>query len=215
MSSLLAIHLRVNVTKRTVQDQSGRVWAAEDIPVFRAEGLIHRLTCVYTDPDTGDEMPFPFSATMTFKFGIKDSDNLAATEFLAFADNAEFNLVADWAQVNPAQGRICYRFSSNTTNFATFLTTAPAATTSGKTARAEVEVKEVGEEPFALFQTDVQCHPDVIRGTEGSPAPGSPAYATAAELSAAVGSGISFKRVGDKCLVLIDGLEAGSFEKPT
>ena len=212
MSSLLAIHLRVNVTTRKIQDASGRVWAATDLPMYRAESIIHRLTCVYTDPDDNLEKPFPFTATQTFKFGVKDPAQLSGTDFLCFADNDSFNLPGDWNSISLSQGRICYRFSSNTATMNTFLST---ATTAGVEARAEVEVKDVGEEPFALFQNPCQCYPDVIRGTEGTPAPSTPTYPTSEELTAVLGPGISWKRVGNRAVCFIDGIESGSFEKPS
>jgi hypothetical protein len=212
MSSLLAIHLRVNVTTRKVQDASGRVWGPTEMPIYRAEGIIHRLTCVYTDPDDGTEKPFPFTASMTFKFGVKDPASITGATFLVYSDNASFNLSADWAQVDPTQGKICYRFSSNTADMTSFLS---AATVDGKEARAEVEVTEAGDLPFALFQNGMQCYQDVIRGSEGDPTPAEPTYPTSDELNGRLGQGLQFKRVGNRVLVMIDGVESGSFEKPS
>jgi hypothetical protein len=207
---LLANYLNVNAGLRSLYEPGGRILVGTDVPIFRAEGVIHRVTVKYVD-DSGELVPYPFRDDQTFKFGVKDPTDLEGEDFLIYAGHDFFNDSADWDDVDPDQGKICYRFDSFTNELTAYLS---GATTAGKMGRAEIEVTTPGERPFAIAQFDVALYPDVIRGSEGTPAPSSPSYPTASEVNNRLGPGIQFVRQGDKCLVLIDGIQCGSFEKP-
>lgn len=177
MAARRIIELRGNVATGRIEDSSGRIWSASDIPLIRGDGCIFRITLVTST--TGSA--YALSSGQSLKFGIKDPAVITGAAYLVYADNDAFNQSTDWDRISLSEGRICVRFDTDTTAMNTFLAAAGAE---AKEAIAEIQITEAGEKPFTPLRFPVAVYNDVIRGDEGDPLPAQPTYPTSAEVNA-------------------------------
>lgn len=174
-----------------------------DVRLTRGDVLALQFIC-QRSPDNGQNwQAFPFSAGTAFRFGLKSPSAVTGADFLAYADGTAWNNTADWADALPSSGRLCVLVNTATAALATFLN---SAGTDAVKAIAEIEANEPGGEPFTVARFWVNCYNDVIRGTEGTPAPSSPTYATLAQLNAVICPGFTVTRSGNEISFNIDGV---------
>ena len=201
--------LYYNLTEGTLYDpfNSSRALSAADVVIPRGDTGLIRL--YIRERNASNELvAVNLAGTFTWKFGIKDPEVITGTEALVFSDNDQFNQAGDW-DADLAAGKVTVRFSANTTTMGTFLATKKAALTE---AIAEIEIREDGGDAFTLAQFAVSCRNDVIRGTEGDPAPAGPEYATVAELAAA--RDFYIKPDGDDLVIVKDDIIYARLVKP-
>lgn len=114
-----------------------------------------------------DKTAFQAPAGATWLFGF-DNDLSGTPPYLVTTLNAEFNQVADWAEVDPTQGKVCWPVDCT----AALLKAYMSSKTSQQTMYACLWMTPAGGKPMLLLQWSPYCMPVAIDPTVATASPG-------------------------------------------
>ena len=183
----LQLHAYVNVERRILTDSAGDPLGGDRlIEFFREEaGVI----CFHCFKDDGSVWPFGISDILEFGTA-RDWDPATAVDILSEAD--QFNLPGDWdlagvSQIDPALGRICCRYNTNTTNFNGSFDALQEAIVAG------LYLKQIDLANGNVTLCQYAATYRNIRRVNGETPPGveSPTYPTTVEVAASIAAAVS------------------------
>jgi hypothetical protein len=169
---------KVNLTTRGLLDMNDQILGGDSIRWPRGDTLIACFQFVRKVGNTTSDVTIP--ATSSLSLVIKQGNDRAAAVSLADSAADQWNISGDWSEAAAGTAKQSCRVTLTKTELTALFPTT------------------VGDLPFLLelveldvngFESTICSHPitifgDCKRGAEGTPAPSSPTYYTAAEVLA-------------------------------